>query len=40
MDLDADVMNLDQGTVIDRLLRSDMLADRLDNYRLDLGCRF
>jgi len=38
MDLHTDDMSLDQDTVIDRLLRSDMLANRLDNHRLDLGC--
>ena len=39
MDLHADDMSLDQDTVIDRPLRSDMLANRLDDHRLDLGCR-
>src|SRR5690349_20765623 len=39
MNLDADNMSLDQGTIIYRLPRSDMLANRLDNRRLDVGCR-
>ena len=39
MDLHADDMSFDQDTVIARPLRSDMLANRLDDHRLDLGCR-
>ena len=39
MDLHADDESSDQDTVIDRPLRSDMLANRLDDHRLDLGCR-
>ena len=40
MDLHADGMSLDQKPVIDRQLRFDMLANRLDNHRLDLGGRY